>query len=81
MDEVRCAQLTSFTIRRGHYTVDGSEIRPADVEVGSSSHDLQWFFASQVVGNGISEASTVQPKLMIKGETWKPSKIPCIFIV
>ena len=67
---------------RGHYTVDGSEIQPANLEV-KVVHPIicNVFFTSQVVGNGISEASTVQPKLMIKGETWKPSKILCMFIV
>ena len=40
------------------HTVDGRN--PAPVELGSLSHDLQGFSTIQkVVGNGISEASTV----------------------
>ena len=43
--------------QRLNTSVDGRN--PAPVEVGSLSHYSQGFYTSEVVGNGISEPSTV----------------------
>ena len=61
-----------YQLQVGPHTVDGRN--PAPVEVGSLSHYLQWFYASQVVSR-ISEPSTVPPFITVK----QLQANPCFF--